>query len=173
MKTHLVCTAIFLAIAARGGAANDADASPLELPFQQVEVSVALKQYEKVRLMQSDAQLERELLIADSTTPKDKIATADRRLEIMGRELARLRKSAEDARAAAEAKVARAATAVAKLRLELGVIDPDPESAAAVLSNERPAHPKSDLERYVDAKSRYLNAKLEFQALFSPAIKRH
>ena len=174
MNTRLALCAFISAIASSPmiAADNNQTAASVDLYIARLEVSAALKQYEKARLLLSDAQLDRELQQADSGTPKDKIALLDKRIEILTRQLTTLRVFANDTlKAAWDATIHEKVTAQGILT-RAKINDSDPDNGDVVLAVPETPNAanmtafitaKTELVRYTEAKARYLRAKVHLQ----------
>ncbi len=177
MKPALAIIAILSALFQSYGTAAETNSlqAAVDLGVIQSDVSIALKQYEKVRILQHDANLERQLLSADSAAPTDKLAAIDKRIAALEQELLRLRAIADIAVKTLKDKVVREAMNVSKLRATAKISDPNPDSADAVISTDRlqpnladkaaAVAAKADVSAYIEAKTRYLQAKLELQSV--------
>ena len=182
MKTTLPLFTVVTAVASSLLIADDKGPAPpsINFPVIRIEVAAALKQYEKVKSLLMDAQLDRELQNADSKTPKDTIAALDTRIEILSRELTKLRAFANHALKVARENVVVQRRTAEQLRTDNivdrfidnpdsqpGTVEPpglaqgDPAAQAAHLAAFL------ELQEYRVAKARYLTAKNHFEKLVS------
>lgn len=175
MKTRLALSTLASAVASSllFAADNTPTSSSVDLPVTRIEVTVALKQYEKVQSLLMDAELNRKLQNADPNIAKENGAALEMRIEILKSELKDLRTFAEDALKAARDRLERETAAAERIRTEAKINDPDPENGDAQLLLPDPrdvgidAHiaAKIEMGNYLAAKSRRLKAKNHWQKL--------
>lgn len=177
MKTTLAFSTVVSAIASSVLLA--ADSSPttalVDLPFTRIEVTVALKQYEKIRGLLLDAELDRKLQTTDPNIAKEKSAALDMRIEILNSELKKLRTFAEDALKVVRETLERERVTLEQIRAAFKIHDPDTENPdiAPWLPDPRNGGieatiaAKNEVGNYMERKARYLKVRSQWQKLDS------
>lgn len=133
----------------------------------QAELSATLTQYQNVRQMQMDTQLERELLAFDASTLAEKLALLEKRTAVLDWEVKKLASAVETPIEEAKEKPDHLANEAEKAREVAGVIDPDINDPKALISRTGSRDPEQcgKVPTYVEAKLRYVQSQRNFEAL--------